>query len=105
MLDPYRRPPVCEPRQQTPAPFALLAHLEVLLQYKNKLVVNVVVSALLVAYGTLRYKHLGSVFLASLTSFLLVGVCTTNKVNDKSTGLRNGFIFTVPRFGITGIDV
>eukprot|EP00973_Karenia_brevis_P024924 3434951-Karenia_brevis.AAC.1 len=35
MLDPYRRPPVSEPRQQTPAPFALLAHLEVLLQHKN----------------------------------------------------------------------
>eukprot|EP00973_Karenia_brevis_P046808 6494678-Karenia_brevis.AAC.1 len=94
MLDPYRRPPACEPKQQTPASFALLAHLEVLLQHKNKFVVNVVVSSLLVAYGTVRYKHLGSVFLASLTGFLLVGVCTTNKAKDKSTGLRNGFIFT-----------
>eukprot|EP00973_Karenia_brevis_P073099 10152715-Karenia_brevis.AAC.1 len=39
------------------------------------------------------------------TDDFVVGCCTTNKVAHKRSGSRDGFVFLIPRQGVTGIDL
>jgi hypothetical protein len=107
LLSPYRTVPRSHaPQQQRPYAVSELVHFEtLLLQGDNIFVQQAAAVAVLVAYGALRYAHLQRSQLLGLTESVLVGACTVGKSQSASTGRREGFVWTVPRFGIAGTDI
>ena len=100
LVAPWGRPqPGHSVKGSTSVTLKYVVHWETLLDSNNSYIAQIAAACLLLAYATLRFRHVQRSKLTKLTEHILLGECSMGK--SKHDGVRSGFHWISPAQGLT----